>query len=50
MKLNVTKYALWNALFMCPNEQKTEEIKELEKQLNDTMTKGYRVVIDVREE
>jgi len=47
MILFTTKYELWNALFMCPDEQKTEAIKELEKELNNSMSKGYRVVIDI---
>jgi len=50
MKTSVIKYELWNALSMCPDEQKTDAIKELTKELNDTMQKGYRVVIDIREE
>ena len=50
MKLSVTKYDLWNALFSCPKMHKTEEIKELEKKLNDSMAKDYRVVVDIVEE
>ena len=50
MKLSITKYELWNALFMCPEDQKTDNIKELEKNLNDNMSKGYNAVIDIREE
>ena len=50
MKLRATKYELWNALSMCPDKEKTEAIKELERKLNDTMAKGYNVVIDIREE
>ena len=50
MKISVTKYELWNALVMCPDKEKAEPIKELEKELNKTMAKGYRVVIDIREE
>ena len=47
--IKVIKYELWNALFMCPDEYKTEDIKELEKELNDSMSKGYRVRIEIGE-
>ncbi|MEI2465054.1 hypothetical protein [Niallia taxi] len=50
MKLSVTKYELWNALFMCPDEQKTDDIRELEKQIEKSIPKYGRVVIDIRED
>jgi len=50
MKSSVTKYELWNALFVCPDTQKTEAIKELEKELEKSIPKCGRVVIDIREE
>lgn len=50
MKLSVSKYELWNALFMSDDSNKTEDIKELESKLNASMGKPGRVVIDIREE
>jgi len=47
MRLSVVKYELWNALSMCPDEQKTDAIMELEKSLNDSMKSGYRVTVDI---
>jgi hypothetical protein len=50
MKISVIKYELWNALAMCPNEQKTEQIKKLESRLNDSMSVGYMVKIDLMDQ
>ena len=50
MKTSVIKYELWNALFMCPDNQKSDAIKRLEKELDDTMQRGYRVIIDIQED
>lgn len=50
MKISVTKYELWNALFMCPIEQKTDAIIELEKEVEKSISKCGRIVVDIREE
>lgn len=50
MKLSLTKYELWNSLFMCPDEEKTEAIKEFEELLNKSMAKGHRVIVDMMED
>lgn len=47
MKTSIIKYDLWNALSTCAEEYKTDEIKKLIQQLNDTMGIGYRVIIEV---
>lgn len=46
----VSKYELWNALFAVPDKEKSDNLKELEKLLNDTMSKPGMVFIDVRQE
>lgn len=50
MKLSVDKYELWNALFMCPDDQKTDTIRELEKQVEKSIPVYGRIVIDIRDE
>ena len=49
MKDRVIKYDLWLCVSMCPEEYKSDSIKELEKKLNDSMGMGYNVYIDDRE-
>ena len=44
------KYELWLSLSMCPEEYKSDSIKELEKKLNDSMSTGYHVYIDDNKE
>ena len=54
--IRLSKYELWNALSYIPENEdsgriiKTETIKELEKELNDTMSKSYWVLIDTNKE
>lgn len=50
MHTYTTKYDLWLALSMTPEEYKTEKILELEKELNDSIKKPGFVWIDIREE
>lgn len=50
MYVNMTKYELWNALAMCPEEEKSNKIKELEEKLQASMDKPGRVWVDIREE
>lgn len=50
MKMALSKYELWNALFMSPDREKSEKIDELVKELNVKMGKPGLVIIDIREE
>jgi hypothetical protein len=45
MKFKIVKYDLWVALQMCPDQYKTEDVKKLEKELNDNMDEGYTVEV-----
>ena len=55
-RIRVTKYELWRALALCPDVEildsgttrtiKTDDLKELEKLLNDSMSKEYYAVIE----
>lgn len=48
--INVSKLELWNALSMTSESAKTDKIKELEKELEKSMSKPGPVWIDIREE
>ena len=52
MIINITKYELWNALFMTPENEKTDKTRELERQLNDSIARREPGVvwIDIKDE
>lgn len=50
MKTYVSKYELWNALFMTPDNEKTDNIKELQNIIEKSISKPGLIWIDIREE
>lgn len=44
--INITKYDLWNLLFTADDKYKTDEIRKLEEELNNSMRTNYRVRIE----